>query len=84
MTLRLAPSWFAALTRSLLVLGAMVVVGIAMLRAKGPTQSSRDVRRDEIALFAPRPVLGIAQLVEQMLLVVVLTSACRGPLKVRL
>jgi hypothetical protein len=81
---RLAPNWFAAIARSFLLLGAMVVVGGVILGVNGPTESRRDVRRNEIALFAPRPLQGIAELGEQMLLIVVLAWACRGPLKIRL
>ncbi|MGH7618777.1 MAG: hypothetical protein ACREPM_16270 [Gemmatimonadaceae bacterium] len=84
MKVALAPTWFAAGARSLSFLGAMVLVAAVMLGAKGPPQSSREVRRDEIARFAPRPVPGIAQLGGELLLVVVLTWACRGPLKIRL
>ncbi len=80
----LAPNWLAAAARSLLLLGAMLLVAVLMLGAKGPPQSSRDVRRDEIARFAPRAVPGAAQLGGQLLLVVVLTWACRGALKIRL
>lgn len=80
----LAPSRFAAAARSLLLLGAMLLVAAIMLVAKGPPQSSRDVRRNEIARFAPEVLPGVAQLGGQLLLVVVLTWACRGPLKIRL
>ena len=80
----LAPSWFAAVARSLVLLGAMLLVGAVMLGAKGPPQSSRDVRRDEVARFAPEPLSGIAQLGGEMLLVVVLTWTCGGLLKIRL
>jgi len=80
----LAPNWFAATTRSLLLLGAMLLVAAIMLGTKGPPQTSRDVRRDEIARFAPRLLPGVAHLGGQILLVVVLTWACREPLKIRL
>ena len=84
----LAPNWFAGAARSLLLVGAMLLVGAAMLGAKGRPQSSRDVRRDvrrdEISLFTPRPLSGIAQLGGETLLVVVLTWACRQSLKIRL
>jgi TRAP-type C4-dicarboxylate transport system permease small subunit len=80
----LGPSWFAAAARSLLVLGALLLVAAIMLGAKGTPQSSRDVRRDEIAHYAPRLVAGVADLGIQMLLVVGLTWACRGPLRIRL
>jgi hypothetical protein len=80
----LAPNWFAAVARSLLLLGAMLVVAVIMLGAKGPPQSSREVRRDEIARFAPGLLPGVAQLGGEMFLVVVLTWICRGPLKIRL
>ena len=80
----LAPNWLAGAARSLLLLGAMLLVAVIMLGAKGPPQSSRDVRRNEIARFAPRAVPGVAQLGGQLLLVVVLTWACRGALKIRL
>jgi hypothetical protein len=55
-----------------------------MLGAKGLPQSSREVHRDEIARFAPRLLPGVAQLGGELLLVVGLTWACRGPLKIRL
>jgi TRAP-type C4-dicarboxylate transport system permease small subunit len=80
----LAPNWLTAAARSLLLLAAMLLVGAIMLGAKGPPRSSRDVRRDEIARFAPRVVPGVAQLGGQLLLVVVLTWACGGALKIRL
>jgi len=79
-----ARNWFAATTRSLLLLGAMLLVAAIMLGTKGPPQTSRDVRRDEIAHFAPRLLPGVAQFGGQMLLVVVLIWACREPLKIRL
>jgi hypothetical protein len=80
----LAPNWFAAAARSLLLLGAMLLVAAIMFVAKGPTQSSRDVRRNEIVLFAPRLVEGVAQLGGEALLVIVLTWGCREGLKIRL
>jgi len=80
----LAPNWFAAAARSLLLLGAILLVAAIMLGAKGPPQSSREVRRNEIARFAPRLLPGVAQLGAQLLLVVGLTWTCRGPLKIRL
>jgi hypothetical protein len=80
----LAPNWFTAAARSLLLLGAMLLVATIMLGAKGLPQSSREVHRDEIARFAPRLLPGVAQLGGELLLVVGLTWACRGPLKIRL
>jgi hypothetical protein len=80
----LAPSWFAAIARSFLLFVASLLVVALMLGAKGPPQPSREVHRDEIARFAPRPVQGVVQLGGELLLVVVLTWACRGPLKIRL
>lgn len=80
----LAPNWFAAAVRSFLLLGAMLLVAVIMLGAKGPPQSSRDVRRNEIARFAPRLLPGVAEVGGQMILVVGLTWACRGALKIRL
>jgi hypothetical protein len=59
-------------------------VTAVMFFANGPPQSSRDVRRDEIARFAPRLVQGVAQLGGETLLVVGLTWACREGLKIRL
>lgn len=47
-------------------------------------QTSRDVRRNEIVRFAPKLLPDVAQLGGEMLLVVVLTWTCRGPLKIRL
>ena len=82
--MRVTRKWFAAIVRSLFLLGAMLLVAVVMLGAKGPPQSSREVRRDEIALFASRPLPGIAQLGAEMLLVIVLTWTCRGALKIRL
>jgi hypothetical protein len=80
----LAPSWFAAGARSVLLFGASLLVAALMVRANGAPQASRDVHRDEIARFAPRPVQGTIQLGGEMILVVVLTWAFRGPLKIRL
>jgi hypothetical protein len=80
----LAPNWFAAAVRSLLLLGAMLLVATALLAANGPPQSSRDAQRNEIARYAPRLAQGVADLGGQMLLVVVLTWGCRGGLKIRL
>lgn len=80
----LAPNGFAAAARSLLLLGAILLVAAVMLGANGPPQSSREVQRDEISRFAPRPLLGVAQLGGQVLLLVGLTWACRGALKIRL
>lgn len=80
----LAPTWFTAAARSVVLLGAMLLVAAIMLRTKGPPQSSRDVRRNEIARFAPRLLPGVAELGGQLLLVVGLTWACRGALKIRL
>ena len=80
----LAPNWLVATVRSLSLLGAMLLVAAIMLGAKGPPQSSRDVRRDEIARFAPRLLPGVVDLGGQVILVVGLTWACRGALKIRL
>jgi hypothetical protein len=80
----LAPNGLAGAMRSGLVLGAILLVAALMLGAKGPPRSNRDVRRDEVRIFSPRPLVGIAELTKQMLLVVVLTWACRGPLRIRL
>jgi hypothetical protein len=80
----LAPNWFAAAARSLLLLGALLLVAAMMIGANGPPQSTREVRRDEIARFAPRLLPGVAQLGGQVLLLVGLTWACRGALKIRL
>ena len=84
MRIALARKSLATAARSLFVLGAMLLVGAVMLGAKGPPQSSRDVHRNEIALFAARPLLGIVQLSGETLLLIGLTWACRGPLKIRL
>jgi hypothetical protein len=80
----LAPNWFAVTTRSLSLLGAMLLVAAVMLGAKRPPQLNREVRRDGIARFSPRLLPGIAKLGGEMLLVVALTWTCRGPLKIRL
>ena len=74
----------ATAARVLFVLGAMLLVAAVMLGAKGPPQPSRDVRRNEIVLFAARPLLGIVQLSGEVLLLIGLTWACRGALKIRL
>lgn len=80
----LAPSWFAAAWRSLLFLGTMLLVAALMLDAKGRPQPSREVQRDEIRLFASRPISGTVQLGGEVLLLCGLTWACRGFLKIRL
>jgi len=80
----LAPSWFAAIRRSLLLFLASLLVAAVMLGAKGPPQPSRDVHRNEIQRYAPRPLQGVVQLGGEVILVVGLTWACRGPLKIRL
>jgi hypothetical protein len=80
----LGPHWFSGAARSFLVLAAMLLVAAAMLRAKGPPQPSRKAPWDEFALFAPRPVVGSAQLAGEFVLVVGLAWACGGPLRIRL
>ena len=80
----IAPNWFAAALRSLLVLVAMLGVTALMLWAKGPPQSSRAVDWNDITLFAPRLVKGVVQLGAETLLVVVVTWGCREGLKIRL
>lgn len=84
MSVVLAPSRIAAALRLILVAGAMLLVGVAMVGAKGVPVVSRKAQWNEFELYAPQPVKGAAQLGGELILVIGLSWGCGAMLKIRL
>jgi hypothetical protein len=84
MRVRLAPSWLAATYRSLVFLGAAVLVGGIMYATNGPPTLTRKSRFDEFVVFAPRLGRGITELATETFVLIGLTWVFRGGLKIRL
>lgn len=84
MRVRLAPSWLAAALRSLVFLGAALLIGGIMYATNGPPTLTRKSRFDEFVVFAPRLGRGITELATEVLVLIGVTWLCRDGLKVRL
>lgn len=84
MRVRLAPSWMAASLRSLLLLGAALLVGAVVYSINGAPTMSRKSKFDELERFAPSAGGGIAELATEVLVLIGVTWLCRDGLRIRL
>ncbi len=84
MSVRLAPSWLAATIRSLVFLGAALLIGGIVYAANGRPTLTRKSRFDEFVVFAPRLGRGITELATETFVLIGLTWVFRDGLKIRL
>lgn len=84
MNVSLAPTWRAAGARTLMIAAALAVVAGGMYLIDGPPMSSRAVRQNEIARFAPSVGRGLTQLLGETALLALATGVARLGLKIRL
>ena len=84
MRVRIAPSWLAAAFRSLVFLGAMLLVGVIIYATNGTPTLTRKSRFNEFVVFAPRLGRGITELATETFLLIGLTWFFRDGLKIRL
>jgi hypothetical protein len=83
MRVRIAPSWLAATIRSLLFLGAAMMIAAVMYSTNGPPTLSRKSRFDELVIFK-RSLRGVGELLTETLVLIGATWFFRDGLKVRL
>jgi hypothetical protein len=84
MRVRLAPGWLDAAVRSLLLLGAALLIAAIMYSANGPPTLSRKSKFDEFAIFNHAFGQGVGELVTETLVLIGLTWWFRDGLRVRL
>ena len=84
MRVRLAPSWFAAIVRSLLLFTAAMAIAAVMYAANGPPTLSRKSKFNEFERFAPRLAGGMADIFTEALVLIGVTAWFRLGMKVRL
>ena len=72
------------LLRSLLLLGAAVLIAAVMYSSNGAPTLSRKSRFDEFKVFAPSLGRGLSELITESLVLLGVTWLCRDGLKIRL
>ena len=84
MRVRLAPSWFAAIARSLLLLTAALLIGAVMYSINGEPTLSRKSKFNELVRFARKLGEGTGEVATETIVLIGVTMWFRLGMKVRL